>query len=77
MKSNNTVAISKSCFPKDQMSYAEWVRHFNVGSNVPLSYGRSIKYDLNKDYDFNKLFKEPSQSIFNFSWILERLNIFA
>lgn len=77
MKSNNTVAISKTCFPKDQMSYPEWARHFNVGSNVPLSYGRSTKSDLNRDYDFNKLFKEHSQSIFNFSWILQRLNIFA
>lgn len=77
MKSNNTVAISTSCFPKDQISYADWVRQFNVGTNVPLNYGRSIKSDLNRDYDFSKLFKEPSKSIFDFSWILERLNIFA
>ena len=79
MKSNNTVAISKSYFPKDQISYADWVRQFNVGTNVPLNYGKSMKYDLNKDYDFNKLFKESSQnkSIFDLSWILERLNIFA
>lgn len=79
MKSNNTIAISKSCFPKDQISYADWVRQFNVGTNAPLNYGRSIKCDLNKDYDFSRLFKEHSQSksIFDLSWILERLNIFA
>ena len=79
MKSDKNLAISKTYLPKDEVPYAEWVRQFNVGTNVPMNYGKSVRYDLNKDYDFSKLFKDSSQSksIIDFSWILEKLNIFA
>lgn len=74
----NKELIGKTVLPKDQISYSDWVREFNVGTNVPISYGReSTKYDLNYEYDFTKLFKQSSKSVFNFSWILEKLNIFA
>jgi hypothetical protein len=73
----NKILIGKTCLPEDQISYSDWVREFNVGTNVPMSYGRSTKYDLNYEYDFTKLFKQSSKSIFNFFWILEKLNIFA
>jgi hypothetical protein len=56
--------IQKSIIPSARPKYNEWTETFNFGAAYDRATDKNkfVNHDLNKDYDFSKLFNPASQS---------------
>lgn len=57
--------IQKSIYPGKRPDYNEWAKSFNFGVAYDRAADKSrfVDHDLNKDYDFSKLFRPTRESI--------------